>query len=549
MKALKHILPSILLLGSFCACTDEWDSHYAQEKQVVNNENIVVVNGSAVDYLKSQSELSSMYNLFSETGIIDEMNKKNLLFTLLVVDNSSTARSTATDEQIYLAKSHISDISLSPSNMKDGQRILMWNGKYINISKSENEDGSYTIAFNGTKVKKIVKVDNGYLYELERYVDSPKSLYEVISSLDDDYSIFRDAIMSRNQLTFDKEASLPIGVDKTGSTVYDSVFVVRNPYFEAQNFNLMSESLDATMLIPSDEVVNKALEAAHLNLRAWNMERADSILTNWVFQSAFFNKRYSKEGFQVNEDLTSIFSKQWRTTVQEVDLDHPVSLSNGIAYYVTDLKIPTNVLIYRIKDYMRWYENLTEQDKATYFDSDNLTFEKMETKVTEWSGWPEAGFPNIINRMLRYTLTDKTTKEYSLNFTGFKYKDVAGTPVATPYLIPPGEYDLCLGFEQKMGHDVEVSFNGAVVGTITASDLTKTDYHYDRGGQGYPEGYDTAKATNSKKANYDRDGARVAVVTVGGTEPVEVKLTFHGIGSAGKCCFHHWCLRPTKNCY
>ncbi len=32
------------------------------------------------------------------------------------------------------------------------------------------------------------------------------------------------------------------------------------------------------------------------------------------------------------------------------------------------------------------------------------------------------------------------------------------TRVAAPYKIPPGEYDLCLGFEQKMGHDVEVSF-------------------------------------------------------------------------------------------
>ncbi len=41
-------------------------------------------------------------------------------------------------------------------------------------------------------------------------------------------------------------------------------------------------------------------------------------------------------------------------------------------------------------------------------------------------------------------------------------------------------------------------FNGEYVGTVTASQLTKTDWHYDRGGQGYPEGYDTSKATDKK---------------------------------------------------
>ena len=42
-------------------------------------------------------------------------------------------------------------------------------------------------------------------------------------------------------------------------------------------------------------------------------------------------------------------------------------------------------------------------------------------------------------------------------------------------------------------------FNGEYVGTVTASQLTKTDWHYDRGGQGYPEGYDTSKATDKNK--------------------------------------------------
>lgn len=546
MKTIKYILSSILLISGIYACNDDWDSHYSQEEQVVNNVNITVVNKSAVDYLQSQPELSTMYQLFSETGVLDEMIEKDLLFTILVVnDDNALSRAVVTDDRTFLAKSHISDISLSPSNLSDGQRVLMWNGKYINVSKVENEDNATSISFNGIAVKKITKVNNGYVYEIEDYVETPKSLYELIEGLGDDYSIFREMIMERNQLTFDKEASKIIGVDETGSNVYDSIFIVTNPYFEAQGFNMMSESLSATVLIPSNEVVNRALTVARQNLEEWGMLREDSILENWTFQSVFFDKKLSKSDFEANIDLNSIFSKQWRTTVQQVDLENPVSLSNGVAYYVTDMKIPTNVLIYRVKDYMRWYEYLSEEEKALYFDNENLTFDKMETKVSEWSGWPGV-FPNIINRVVRFKTTDAAIKEYTLNFTAFSYDEK--NKVTTPYKIPPGEYDLCLGFEQKMGHDVEVSFNGEYVGTVTASQLTKTDFHYDRGGQGYPEGYDVNKATDKKKTNYDRDGGKVGVITIEGTEPVNVVIKFHGI-NASKCCFHHWCLKPTKNCY
>lgn len=546
MKTIKYILSCILLVSGMYACNDDWDSHYSQEEQVVNNVNITVVNKSAADYLQSQPELSTMYRLFSETGVLDEMIEKDLLFTILVVnDENSLSRAVATDDRTFLAKSHISDISLSPSNLSDGQRVLMWNGKYINVSKVENEDNDTSISFNGIAVKKITKVNNGYVYEMEDYVETPKSLYELIEGLGDDYSIFREMIMERNQLTFDKEASKIIGVDETGSNVYDSIFTVTNPYFEAKDFNLMSESLSATVLIPSNDVVNQALTIARQNLQEWGMQREDSILRNWTFQSMFFNKKLSKSDFEDNIDLNSIFSKQWRTTVQEVDLENPVSLSNGVAYYVKELKIPTNVLIYRVKDFMRWYEYLSEKEKALYFDSENLTFDKMDTPVQPWSGWPGV-FPTIFNRVVRFKLTDATTKEYTLNFTAFSYDET--NKVATPYTIPPGEYDLCLGFEQKMGHDVEISFNGEYVGTVTASQLTNTDFHYDRGGQGYPEGYDTNKATDKKKGNYDRDGAKVGVITIEGTQPVNVVLKFHGI-NASKCCFHHWCLKPTKNCY
>ena len=54
MKTIKYILSSILLISGIYACNDDWDSHYSQEEQVVNNVNIEV-DGKAIstqDYLK-----------------------------------------------------------------------------------------------------------------------------------------------------------------------------------------------------------------------------------------------------------------------------------------------------------------------------------------------------------------------------------------------------------------------------------------------------------------------------------------------------------------
>ncbi len=550
MKTRHYFYTFILLIAGLFACTDSWDTHYNSQENEVNNATVTIVKSTAVEYLQSESNYSTMYGLFSETGMIETIQDREQLFTIMVVNNNN-AGNVDVEDKVYLAKSHISDVALSPENLSHGQRLFMWTSKAVNITKENNSDGAYNIAFNSARVTRIIKANDAYIYELDAYIDAPRSMYEIIEGLGDDYSIFRDMVLSRNQREFDRDASTPIGVDNTGSTVYDSVFIITNPYFSAQGFDIMSESLTATMLIPSDEVVNDALNAAQENLNQWGLTRTDTIVENWIFQSVFFNQQYSKQDFMDNEDLTSVFDKQWRTTVQQVDMDNPIAMSNGTAYYVESMKIPTNVLIYRLKDFYKWYEFLTEADKQKYFPIENLAFDKVVTEVTAWSGWPAAGFPMIENRVLYFNLADGALQEYKLHFVPFQFQSHSGgTYTASPYLVPPGEYDLCLGFKQGLGHDVEISFNGEIIRTVTASESTSTTYHYDRGGQGYPEGYDVSKATDSKKGNYDRDGGRIGVVTIEGTEAVPVEITIHGKNvTNNRTILHHWCLRPTKNCY
>ena len=167
--------------------------------------------------------------------------------------------------------------------------------------------------------------------------------------------MFREMVLASGGKEFDRINSKAISVNDEGNTVYDSVFIYKNTYFENVGFDMNSESLTATMLLCSNDVILAALDDAHQRLASWNMQRADSVLLKWILEVSFFNKRYAANEIQTAADnmtdLRSIFSRQWRTNMQEVETQNPEELSNGLVYHVKKRHIPNNVLMYRLKDW------------------------------------------------------------------------------------------------------------------------------------------------------------------------------------------------------
>lgn len=585
MKTLNHIsvIAITLIAMVFSSCNDEWKNHYKEGDPIIDNENIASVNAKAVEFLQSESSLSSVFNLFNETGMVDRINSSSQLHTFLVVNNDVSVPDV--DDRTYFAKTHIASVGLSPSYIPDnGMRLLMINGKYLTVTKSRSssalaskapsetpEDsltGGYSIYFNDIKVTRITKVNDGYVYELEDYIVAPKSMLEVIRDLDDNYSIFREMVLGKATRVFNKAASKPIGVDATGNTVYDSIFVETFDYFTklGKGFDLTSESVTATMLIPSNDLVTQAIEEGKLYLKFSGAQRHDTILENWIFQSAFFNKMYEPTDFQNIVDMTSIFGKQWRNTVQRVDLNSRMVMSNGLAYKTEYLKLPVNLLIYRLKDYFKYYEKMTADEKLFFFKETNLIYNKTVMEVGPWSGWPAMGFPYIDNTVVYFRLDSigKEKCEFRLEFTAVRCTDNKdGTYLMEPFVIPPGEYTLHFGFKEyktppvnKYPGNWAVFFNNDSVYTIPQTQHLTTNFHYDRNGSGYPEGYDkdhkgVTDPPDLKKNTYDMDGTKVATITIRGEGPQPVKFTFHGrnLGPDADIIFHHWCLRPTANCY
>lgn len=562
----KALLLSVLTVAVACSELKD-DEHYSNTETPISNQELKIVNMTSQEYINSRSDLSSMNTLFANQGIYEELSKKGQLSTILVVTNDHFRQ--PTDKIEFVTRSHVSDISISPANLDDGTRLMMWHGKYVNVSIDEQgKEGNIVdhILFNNGAVKEVVKTSTGYIYVISDMIETPTSLYDFINDLDDDYSIFRDMVLSSGGKEFDRVNSKAIGVNEQGNTVYDSVFIYRNTFFESVNFDMNSESLTATLLLPSNAVINAALNDAHQRLASWNMERSDSIMKSWILKSSFYNKRYTPAEMMTTTqtDLKSIFSTQWRTNVQRVDTSDPIELSNGIVYKVTDLHLPNNLLMYRLKDYFYYYENCTDEQKANYFKNTNLNFKECNTEVAAWSPLPGV-WPLHENRIVRFDKPSDIADAdgFQLDFTPIKLNADGSV---TPYLIPPGAYRFAMGSVQNQGLDITVIVlsEGQEIARSRAITLgTSTEFHYDRGttlSNTHPEGYDATYVRevggNSKAANYDTDGGQIMEELVipdlhGDGSPLQIVMRINCSSWEGKTNvkFHHWCLRPTTNNY
>lgn len=555
---MKYMLALLMPMFLF-SCGDLWENHYGNSKTEILNDQVLIVNQSSEQYIQSVDSLSDMYNFLKDNGIFDKLKAKDQLHTLFMVYNSDYA-AVDTANATFISNSHVTDISISPSNLYDKERILMWHGKYVSVSLDSLAllGAIDHIEINGIPVRKVIKTQDGYIYVLDQMIVTPKSLYDVINELGDEYSTFKKLVMEQNVLLFDKTNSKPIGVDNTGNTVYDSVFTITNPFFDKKSFDLTSESLTATVMISSNEVIQKAMDDAKAKLTSWEMTRDSTILKKWILEVAFFSTKYTPTDLAANVDITSIYSRQWRNTVQQVDTEHPIALSNGVAYKVTWMKIPNNILMYRLKDYFYYYESCTEAQKAEYFVTNNLVFKECITDVTAWTPLPGV-WPTVENRVLTFGFVDALIDGFILDFTPIKrVPNGEGGYIVKPWKIPPGEYRLAMGYKQSLNVDVAISLNNINLGTITLG--SATTFHYDRGGVGYAEGYQEALdvpglITNSKKGNYDRDGGQVAAAVMvtgdanGNPAPIKIRIQNTTFGTATKMIFHHWCLRPTINNY
>ncbi len=579
------------------SCSD-WDNHY--DEAAVTSTTAEVYNGDIVSYLRSNSDLSHISQLFEQAGAY-EVTSPDKQYTFVVCENSILDGEYFTDP-VPFANNSISDIAVTPSELRDGFGINNRAGKTIWVYG----EGS-SLKIDNFSIKRVVKANNGYVYIIDGVLPVRLSVYEHLKQLGDDYSDFKALVAKYEQRVFDREHSAATGVNQAGEVVYDTVWVTRNTLMDrytdsgVEQWNMRDENYVTTMFIPNNEQVETAIRSALDSIPSWlNREAIEADrekFEEWIVRACFSDKRLEAE--QVNAhagdfttvggykmvvderaDLTTYKEADetwWRPSVQTVDTQNRVNLSNGYAYYCTNLKIPNHIVIYRVKTrfYQVWDASNIRNDQAMqdeYFVWENLgLFSTSISTLSSYDALYKYGWPIIDYNLLTACPTDEAIDDsltVAVEYKGLVYD--AKEDMALPVNLPAGEYYLRMGFERSTTYTISIYFNNEFVwegraNVMNADRIANDIPTYGIMAPGYPEGFDPNywREYDENVAAYDTDGYTVGIVTMkrNGNFRIRVEskdmaarsvIRSTSAGDSGnkfQLFMYHWCLRPTHNNY
>ena len=374
---------------------------------------------------------------------------------------------------------HVNYLSFNRNQFQDGASLKTLNGIYIQIAIDEQGE----IYANDAKVLKTYRMNNGVVHVIDHMMSARMNLYAYIEQLSDEYSMYRDSIILKASVKqFSPESSTPIGVDMTGNTIYDSVFVIYNPLFDTVRIN--SEFQQFTCFVPSDEVIRDCYRKMNETCQAIGRQLAEnppyseypylgsaelSLANEWIKRATIYNGTLSAEA-ATQPDIYSAYNKQWKNTdqdgnaVQVIDTENPVELSNGRVYMIQDLKIPNNVIITRLKQFLYHYGKIASADTTNLYFCirgevpDGLGPSRQDEIPSlvvqagyDSPAWAEHGpyshfeendEGNPCYVVLHISKDEESTDPFTLSFTPL---NPTGMSSVQQYLIPAGEYNLHLG--------------------------------------------------------------------------------------------------------
>ena len=581
MKRIYKVLP-IVLVGCLMAasCSSDWDDHYDESGiSVAEGSDVVIYNGSVADYIGNATDLGKMDELFKRNGIYTT-TRADGQYTFIVCADDRYDESKITDEKAF-AQQCVADMAVNPAKLTDGFNINTRSGKSVWVYNGGKQLDDYAIT-------KTVKANNGYIYYVDGTIPVRQSAYELLKSLGDEYSRFKELVTAYDYPYFDRENSQPIGVTDDGRTIYDSVIVTKNTLMDRYDedgtatWNMRSESYTTTMFIPNNTLIDNAIKAAMDSIPLWlNREATDADrekFEEWIVKACFVDKRLDpsavsagapdfqcvggyKEVVDETSDLTTyddVDAAWWRPSVQTVDAANPVALSNGTAYYCTNFKIPNHIVIYRVKS--RFYElwnNMNAAQQSQYFRWTNLVdpmvvneaqgqFDLVAagTTVTTNTQWPTIYY-NVLTAIPSQSAMENGSS-CSVEYDGLVYNSTDQKIYECH--LPAGEYYLRMGFKHSLLYSLSIEFNDSMLVEDMNMHATGSDFHFDRGaaspvphygeetGIAYPEGFDVDywQQFNEKAIAYDTDGYTVGIVTMPQSGNFRIRVTSNDMASIYK---------------
>ncbi len=327
-KHLKGFVPFLALISLLLAtaCTKEWNDHYDQSSFDLPDKTVT-------EYIKSQSDLSTFYNMLEIAGYVDVLNSSQS-FTVWAPKNDALSGFDISNTELVTktVKNHIARSRITTSGINN-TFIKMLDRKYVNFAKAQS---GYTFGNNIITIANQ-PAKNGLIHVINGFAPYEYNLWEYLGEADGIDSL-RDYIYGQSKKVFDPENSTEIGADENGQVIYDSAFVISNPVLERLGSVDVEDSI-YTAIMPDndawDEAYSRIKGYFNFPTDAGSTTRQRDLTSFTVIQDMLYRGRISAP-----ENLDSITSTYRNVFYNPGELFKGLeykSLSNGLAYITNQM--------------------------------------------------------------------------------------------------------------------------------------------------------------------------------------------------------------------
>ncbi len=460
MKTKYILLINLFLCLAIAGCKDGWDEYYNKkdDKSETNaTENLLT-------YIKNHSEYSKFVQLLEETGIAQELGKDQPLTVWVPANNvlEDVSQMNAADKKAFVLN-HINYLALYETKLKSDKIVKTITGK--NLIIKEIAENIFTI--DGRQITKPNQVcSNGVLHEIDGSLKPRKNIYDYIVESGPEYSTYRDSLLAQNDTIFVPNKSFPIGIDELGNTIYDSVFVIENPYF--LRGDIRSEDIDFTLLMPTNQAIKNMWNQMNAVFTSSGkiLTEEDSVkFFRWVMQATIIEDKI--ENYATAGNIRSVFNNELRTNYQLVDPGY-VTCSNGVIYSFTGIHIPKFLYLQDIL--VETYEISEAKHglkRGDIFTDPDAFWDVYANDANGIRSATACGYQNYADGGgTRYMYVSHSSLQPIFEFKTVT-KNVANQLIEAK--IMPGKYKLSARFRAYLAYNVDLFFNGEKVMTYNSN--------------------------------------------------------------------------------
>lgn len=415
MTIMKKIFNIMLLLSVVVAgCKDDWDDFYGSE----NDDRSAGGDRSIMELLESRPAYSKFVQLLNETGI-DKVVSSDRVLTVWVPANRFI-----TDEIMELDSidkrrfvlNHMNPLALYRTKLATKSELETLAGKYVQIARSNNNT-----TIEKMRVSRFDQAcTNGVVHEIEGVLMPLKNVMEFLLECGDEYSIFRDSILSYNDTLFRPDLSYALGVDTVGQTLYDSVFDINNTL--TKNVKFGDEKGHCTLFLPSNDVIKEMIEDLGTYFEALGMQptASDTLKAyEFILKGSFVGSEMPN--LTGLKSVNTAGGMKLRFDKQLISTDYD-QCSNGVVYKFEKAYVPRGQFMNKVSFPVLSLFELPEEEWVNYYHTSNgvvlIDSTSRDSKDTICNVFVDGNYVNYPCLMVKakkgeyieFTLLQKTLK-------------------------------------------------------------------------------------------------------------------------------------------